>query len=193
MTTQTRLPERNGRDGIPVYETSEELASESTLYKVLERLVRGATVRGAVYVTDKMVVPQIAAADALDAGDAMGGIFRFENVPEYGIIRAARLWDPDDDTLSPTLHLFSQVFAATANDAALNISAADSLEAVDSIAFSTSVDLGGGKVHNETGLDIWYWAPDKTLYCQMTTAATPNIAAGVMPQVRLFIEPRVRA
>ena len=148
-----------------------------------------APVRGAIHFTRKMVIPGIATANALDAGDVIGSLFAFRDVPTYGLIVGARLWDPDDDILALTLNLFSVGVTSAASDAALATSAMDSLSAIDYIQFSSSRDLGSGKIANEQPT-IYYHAPNNIIWCVASTDGTPSIATvGVMPQTQLISQP----
>ena len=135
----------------------------------------------------QFTVPGIAAADALDAADAVGTVFSFP-VPETGIIRHARLFDPDDDTLALTLHLFTKNFTGAASDAAYTVTADAARYWVTNIQWTTISDEGGGKVSEVTGTS-YYTARDLRLYGQCSTSGTPNIAAGAMPIIQLLIEP----
>lgn len=153
------------------------------------------TVKGGLWVSPLIEVPGIAAADALDANDALGSRFIIDTdvngapLPERGVIIGAKLIDPDDDTLAATLHIFNSIFAAAASDAAFTISAADSREWVTSILFSPTTDIGSAKVVEVTGWNSPYYSPGRQLHCQLSTTGTPNIAAGAMPQVQVFILP----
>lgn len=153
------------------------------------------TVRGGMWISPRIEVPGITAADALDANDALGGLFTVSNdvngepLPSRGVILAAKLIDPDDDTLAATLHVFSELVSAAASDAAFTISAPDSLSWVTSISLSSTTDIGGAKVAEVNGWNSPYYAAGRKLYCQLSTTGTPNIAAGRMPQVQLFILP----
>jgi len=148
-----------------------------------------------LFVTRLVMVPGITAAAAHSAGDALGIMGTFENdvegwpLPRRGIIVGADLIDPDDDTLSPTMHIFSATFTPTADDAALAISAADALNWVTSMGFDDGTDIGSAKVHEILVWNKSYYAPTQKLYWQFSTAGVPNIAAGASPWVRLYILP----
>ena len=146
-------------------------------------------------VTALVQIPGIAAATALDAGDAMGTKEMFSEdrhgkpLPQRGIIIGAKLIDRDDDTLSATMHIFSANFTGTANNLALAISAADAENWVTSMGFDDGVDIGSAKVHEITAWNSPYYSPTQRLYWQFSTAGTPNIAANLMPLVQLYILP----
>ena len=155
----------------------------------LERNRAAAPVYGALFESEVVVIPGIAAADALDAADAIGTIFKVA-VPKAGWLNCVRLFDPDDDTLALTLNVFRKPFTPTASDAALAIAAADVLQGVCAIPLTTTIDLGGGKIASTPGLNEPYGAPDGFLYFQASTAGVPNIGAlATMPRVQLFIIP----
>jgi hypothetical protein len=142
----------------------------------------------ALFESEQKTIPGITAADALDAGDTIGSVFSIA-VPEAGWINCVRLYDPDDDTLALTLHVFRRPVAAAASDAALAVPAGDLMQAVCSIPLTSTTDLGGGKITSVPGLNEAYTAPDGLLYFQCSTAGTPNIAATAMPRVQLWIIP----
>ena len=137
------------------------------------------------------MVPGIAAADAFDAGDAVGDVFSVE-VPTAGWITGFKLIDPDDDTLALTAHVFSERFIGAASDAAFTISAADALKWITSVTFSSTVDIGSAKVSEVTG-ETFYRSPSGKLWIQCSTTGTPSIAAGVMPILQIGIRPAAGA
>ena len=150
-----------------------------TLQGILRRRTEG------LYYTS-ITVPGIAAADAFDANDAVGTPFVIP-VPVRGIIEAAKLIDPDDDTLALTVHLFSRPFIAAASDAAFTISADDAIYWITSITFDTPiVDIGSAKVSEKAGA-TYYEAPKGYLWGQCSTTGTPTIAAEKMPILQLGI------
>ena len=67
--------------------------------------------------------------------------------------------------------------------------AADGPAWVTSILFGATTDLGGVKAVEVTGWNSPYYSADRQLYCQLSTTGTPNIAAGRMPQVQVFVLP----
>lgn len=146
-------------------------------------------------VTKWVEVPGITAAAGHSAGDALGIMGQFDHdvednpLPKIGKIVEAELIDPDDDTLVATMHIFSESFTATVDDAALAISAADSKKWVTSIPFAVSTDIGSAKVSEVTDINSRYYSPTRKLYWQFSTGGTPNIAAGLSPLVRVYIEP----
>lgn len=136
-------------------------------------------------------IPGIAAGDAFDANDAVGGMFSID-VPSAGYIVGFKLIDRDDDTLALTAHVFNNRFTAAASDAAFTISAADSRFWVTSVQFTNVLDLGSAKVSEVVG-ESFYLAPLGKLFIQCSTTGTPNIAAGAMPILQLGIRPAVEA
>lgn len=148
-----------------------------------------APVYGALYMSEQKLIPGITAADALDAGDAIGTLFTIA-VPKAGWLNCIRLYDPDDDTLALTANFFMKPFNPTTSDGALNIAAADTLQAVCAVPMTVTTDLGGGKIASFPGLNEPYVAPDGLLYIQCSTAGTPSIAsATVMPRLQVYVIP----
>ena len=152
-----------------------------------------------LFATPYVTIPGITAADALDAGDAMGvmGVFGADvdgnPLPEYGVLLGLELIDLDDDTLAPTIHIYTRPFAPTANDAALAHALADAPNHLVSEPFPTWTDMGTFKKFNVVDMDKPYYSPAQALYWQFSTAGTPTIAStAVMPQVRAHILPMTK-
>ena len=150
-------------------------------------------VRGILVVTPLTEIPGIAAADALDAGDAMGTVGMNDKdvygnpLPKRGWIVGAKLVDPDDDTLSATVHVYSGRIPGTTSDSALAHTAVDALFWITSIPFPVTTDVGAAKVAEANNVDSLYYSPTRTIWWQFSTAGTPTIAAGLMPRVQFFI------
>ena len=152
---------------------------------------------GELVATPFVEIPGIAAAAAHAAGDALGTMGKFEfdvngnPLPKRGIIIGAKLIDRDDDTLGLTMHIFNTEFTPTADDAALALLAADAAKWVTSLGFPTFTDVGAFKVFEVIDVDVPYHALSGKLHFQCSTSGVPNIAAGAMPLVQLFILPLV--
>ena len=156
------------------------------LVKVESRLV----------VTPLTMVPGIVIANQpSDAGDALGGVgqndidVKGRPLPQFGFIVGSKLIDPDDDTLSLTVHVYSAKIAGTTDDAALAHTAVDGLSWITSMGFDDGTDIGSAKCHE---IQVWnspFYLPNRTLYWQCSTAGTPNIAAGAEPRIQFFILP----
>ncbi len=150
-------------------------------------------VQGRLFVTPPTMIPGIAAADALDAGDAMGTVGSNDRdidgrrLPARGWIIGAKLIDPDDDTLAATAHVYSSQINGTASDAALAHTAVDALSWITSVVFFATTDVGAAKVAEVVNLDSSYYSPGRTIWWQFSTAGTPTIAAGAMPRVQFYI------
>jgi hypothetical protein len=131
----------------------------------------------------------ILAASAYSSADAVGSVFSVP-VPKNGVIRNAKLIDPDDDTLALTVHLFTSPITGVADNAAGTFTAAEARGWVSSIVFTTTpLDIGGAKVMETTTMSSHYATPTGMLYGQCTTSGTPTIAIGAMPLIKLGIEP----
>ena len=132
----------------------------------------------------------IAAADALDANDAMGSKFIL-NVPDRGTIREVFFHDLDDEGINKELWCFSRDFTAAANDAAFSCTDADNLNVAAVFLFSTWRDADTSQVGMTANTPVDYYAPEGQLFCQVKTLGADNIAAGSMPRISMLIEPRV--
>lgn len=143
---------------------------------------------GSLFASEWAEVPGIAAADALDANDAVGTPFKIK-VPRKGRILSAKLIDLDDDTLAFTAHVYGSEFAGAASDAAYSVNKAFGTAWATNIVFASSTDEGGFKALEALDVNAEYYAPSGYLWVQMSTTGTPTIAANAMPQMRLFILP----
>ena len=146
-------------------------------------------------VTPFVPVPGIATASAYTAADAFGsmGVFKTDiaghPLPVRGIIVAPKLLDPDDDTLSLTVHIFNEAFTDTADHDALALVAADATKWVTSMNFDDGTDMGAFKGHEIQAWNSPYYSKNRELLFQCSTAGTPNIAAGAIPSIQLCILP----
>ena len=135
-----------------------------------------------------IMIPGITAADALDAGDCMGTIFKIQ-VPYSGIIYSATLWDLDDENSQINVHIFKQNITQIANDAAWSPSDSDILNLVTTLVFVPTVDHINSRVAQIKNIGMAYTAPEGIFYCQAETEATPTIASNQSPRVQLQIIP----
>ncbi len=135
------------------------------------------------------VVPGITAADALDAGDAMGSVFSVA-VPPAGAIVKAQYFDQDDEGISKELWLFrlDVTSGAPASDAAFALTDANLLQVVDVLTFSTFRDATNGQVSMSVDVPCWYATSGGVLWMQLKTTGADNIAAGSMPMLSFTIE-----
>ncbi len=130
----------------------------------------------------------IAAADALDANDQMGGLIQIA-VPKNGCIVDARFIDIDFEGLAKECWLFDSVVAVAASDAAFSISDEDLRGAhVGVLSFSTFSTATASEVARSGDTPLWYTAPQGYLYMAVKTLGVDNIAAGKNPGVKLTIE-----
>ena len=140
------------------------------------------------------LAPQTNGATPYTAGDAVGGVMslgRDRNgmlPPARGMIHVARLFDPDDDTLSFSLYVFNALPQGVADNAAFSLSAADNEKVVAVVPLTATTDVGSAKWASYTNIGEDYYSPSG-LWVQGFTAGTPTIAAGVMPKVQVYIIP----
>lgn len=135
------------------------------------------------------IVPGITAADALDAGDAMGSVFSIA-VPTAGAIVKAQYYDADDEGISKELWLFRMdvTTGAPASDAAFALTDQNLLQVVDVLTFTTFRDATNGQVSMSVDVPCWYAAPGGYLWMHLKTTGADNIAAGSMPMLSFTIE-----
>lgn len=134
-----------------------------------------------------VAIPDIAAADAFDANDAVGGVFPIQVPKGTHVIEQFKLIDPDDDTLLLTAHIYAKRFLGVASDALYTVSADYALDWVTAVTFDGPIiDEGSFKATDKTGIN-YYTSLDGFLYCQCSTTGTPNIAAGKRPVLQLGI------
>ena len=147
-----------------------------------------------VHITNYIAIP-CHTADALDADDAMGPMFQIP-VPASGIIQSASLLDRDDEGTQIDIALFSAAFVAVAGDAAFALVDADAMLEIIELQFTSFSD----NVNNQTSFlenigKAYRVAPASKgnskgiIYAQAITRATPTIAAGSEPMIRLEILP----
>lgn len=132
------------------------------------------------------VIPGIAAADAFDANDCFGTIFRIK-VPKSGILYAATYWDFDDESTQLDLEVFKENFTQTASDAAWAPSDEDLLNFVTEIQFYAGDDHINSYTFEAKNIGKAYVAPEGYFWIQAVDRSTKTIAASAMPRVQLFI------
>ena len=147
-----------------------------------------------VYISEWIAIP-CHTADALDADDAMGAMFQIP-VPVSGIIQSASLLDRDDEGSQIDVALFTSIFTDAAGDAAFSLSDEDAMLEIIELQFTSWSD----NVNNQTSflenIGKAYRvrsnaknSPKGLIYAQAITRATPTIAVGSEPMIRLEIMP----
>ncbi len=132
-------------------------------------------------------IPGITAADALDAGDAIGSIMEIA-VPKHGVIISATYWDLDDEGTQLDLEVFNLGITQIASDAVWAPSDIDMLKFVTEIAFFTFDDHINSQTSDVKNIGKAYTATDGMLRIQAVDRSTKNIAAGQMPRIQLQIQ-----
>ncbi|KKM90027.1 hypothetical protein LCGC14_1242740 [marine sediment metagenome] len=147
-----------------------------------------------VYVTEWVKIP-CHTADALDADDAMGDKFEIL-VPVSGILLSATLLDRDDEGTEIDVALMNLTFTSAAGDAAFSLSDGDvqkKIYQLNFVVFNDNVDNQESSIENiGKAYHIEPSTPGGKLgkfFCQAITRATPTIAAGSEPLIRLEILP----
>ncbi len=169
---ETISPEVVNKDrGLPVQVVGPSMADVSgRLYKVYAEITG------------------IAAADALDANDQMGGLIQIA-VPKNGCIVDARFIDIDFEGIAKECWLFDSIVGVAASDAAFSISDEDLRGAhVGTLTFSTFLTATASEFARSGDTPLWYTAPAGYLYMATKTLGVDNIAAGKNPGVKLTIE-----
>ena len=146
------------------------------------------------YITEYVIIP-CHTADALDANDAMGDKFTIR-VPVSGIILSASLLDRDDEGSQIDIAIFTGNFTAVAGDAAFSLSDVDAEKKIMELKFTTFDDNVNNQTSSLENIGKDYRLVDDPLnidtglmYAQAITRATPTIAAGSEPKIRLEILP----
>lgn len=142
-------------------------------------------------VTRQVTIPGTVAADALDAGDAMGTPFIIPNVTEFPgqgwEMASAHLLDKSDQAGTVEIVLFSEPIAGTANDAEFAPSDAELNQYVGMVSFATYLNFGANQVSSVqgSGLPSGNTTLTRHLYAQAVVRGTPTVAAGAAPVVTL--------
>lgn len=147
-----------------------------------------------VYLTPYYVIPSHT-ADALDANDAIGDEFQIL-VPVSGIIQSASLIDRDDEGSQIDVALLDSLFTSAAGDAAFSLSDLDAQRVIITLKFTTFDDNVNNQTSSLENIGKAYRVPPRTnrskfgfIFAQGITRATPTIAAGSEPMLRLEILP----
>ena len=157
-------------------------------FSVVEDAVRSPRrVTSKLLLVGPVEVPGIAAADALDANDALGTEFKVR-VPRWGTIVNAFYHDLDDEGTAVELWIFRHTFTDAASDAAFSLVDIDNLFVAGVFLFDRFADAANNQVGLTKDTPLWYVAPEGYLYCQVKTTSTPTIAAAQSPQVSFIID-----
>jgi len=146
-------------------------------------------VQGRLVFIGPVIVPGIAAADALDANDQMGTVFSIA-VPLAGAIVKAVYHDLDDEGIGKELWIFRNdpTAGVAASDAAFSLADGQNVNVVDVLTFSTFKDAANNQVSVSTDVPCWYVAPAGRLWLAVKTVGADNIAADAMPSLSFVIE-----
>lgn len=153
-----------------------------------------ATKPPSVYISPFVSIPSHT-ADALDANDAIGDEFKIR-VPVSGLIQSASLVDRDDEGSQIDVVLLDAIFTGAAGDAAFSLSDEDARKVIITLKFTTFDDNVSNQTSSLENLGKAYRVPPMAkgskfgwIYAQGITRATPTIAGGSEPLVRLEILP----
>lgn len=133
-------------------------------------------------------IPGITAADAFDANDCMGTVYKL-HVPFSGVIYSATFFDLDDEGTQVDLMVFNHEITQIASDAAWAPGDDDILKLQTMLSFVTFSDHGGCRTSELTNIGKAYTAPEGYLWIQAVTRSTPTIAVGNMPHFQIQISP----
>ena len=147
-----------------------------------------------VYITPWIVIPSVT-ADALDADDAIGNQFVIP-VPVSGILQSASLLDRDDEGSQIDIVLMEKGFTAVAGDAAFALNDVDVLLEIIELQFTSWSDNVNNQISFLENIGKAYridpiskGAKVGHMSAQGITRATPTIAVGKEPMIRLEILP----
>ncbi len=148
-----------------------------------------------VFVSEYTTV-QALTGNALDAGDALGTLFRIE-VPVSGIFQSAHLLDRDDEGSELDIALFdARIDTVAAADAAFDLTDADAKRKIYQLNFTTFSDNVSNQDASIENIGKAYKVKPKSkgkktgwMYAQAITRGTPTIAVGSEPMLRLEILP----
>ena len=125
------------------------------------------------------------------SGEAIGGLLTFNGLlsgSETGVIQSLVLVDQSEQSAEIDLFLFDRSVTATADNAPINISAADSLFCIGVITILATdyKDQGGQTVATVKNIGLHISAKDdKTIYGQMVVRGTPTYGAVTDLQIAL--------
>ena len=133
--------------------------------------------------------------DVLANGDAIGRPFEIP-VPVSGIIQSATLLDRDDENSQIDVALFDSPFTAVAANLVYAISDEDGRRKIFQLNFTTFNDNVNSRDSSVENIGKAYRVKPKSrgskmgrMWCQGITRATPTIALGSEPLLRLEIYP----
>jgi len=135
----------------------------------------------------------VVTAGLYSAGDALGGLLTFENIVTgqgAGVIESIVLIDQAEQDDITDLVLFKQTFTATADNGAIAISAADSLNCIGTIPILAAdyVDIGGTSVATIKNIQLRFKASDsRTIFGQLVTRGTPTYGATTDVQISVSV------
>lgn len=139
-------------------------------------------------------VQPVVTAGAYSANDAVGGLMEFAEAVagqgRSGTIQTLLIIDQAEQSVEYDLVLFDRTFTATADNAALAISAADSLNCIGTINVPTSPkDIGAASVATVKDIQIGFKVNGgKSIFGQLVTRGTPTYGATSDIQVKLIVE-----
>jgi hypothetical protein len=147
-----------------------------------------------MYVSDWVAIP-CHTADSLDAHDAMGDKFSIP-VPVSGTIQSASLLDRDDEGTQIDVVLLDGPFVSALGDAAFSLADSDGMKEIYQLNFAILSDNVNNYFSSIENIGKGYRVPPDfpgskmgKIYAQAITRATPTIAAGSEPLLRLEIRP----
>lgn len=155
----------------------------------IETLFRPLKVGPQMYYAPPVEIPGITVADALDAADQMGALFKMLLPAPHCTITQALYHDLDDEGTGVELWFFNRAVTLAASDAAFALSDADNLAVCAPPAvFSTFRDATNNQIGLSADLPVDVYAgPGRVLYMAAKTLSTPNIAALNLPKFSFYI------
>lgn len=131
-------------------------------------------------------IPGIATADAFDADDCFGTVFRVA-VPKAGIIQSATFWDLDDEGTQIDFFIYKNNITATTSDSAFAPTDADQLSFVTVLEFTVFKDAGTSRTSEINNIGKLYTAAGGVFYIQAICRSTPTIAVANLPRFQIQI------
>lgn len=159
---------------------------------IAEALARAfLTTRVDIFETARVEVPGIGTGAAYAAGDQMGTLIRFDGLGRVpggsGYIVKAIFYDPDDEGLPKTLHLFTGPVTLAGDNNAYSLDDAGLLRHIGDVEFSVYSDHVNGQTAVELPALEYTCAPNETaLYGAVETDGADNLA--LIPSIRLWAE-----
>ncbi len=149
--------------------------------------------------TRVITLTPVITTDAYTAGDALGGLLKFENVlfnpKRTGVALSLTIIDKASQDAETELVLFSETFTATADNAAFAPSDADLLNCLGTISVGAgnyatfSANSAGTKPNAGLGLhstEDYRENEASSIYGQLVTRGTPTYAVGDI-QIKLTV------